>query len=322
MRALILEGKGTLKLREVEDPTQNDNYQLIKVEAVSIGGSEYLGFNNPGIRPLPNIMGHGISGTTLSGKRVAIYPLSGCGKCYYCLKDQIQLCDGWSLIGVQTNGGFAQKVSVPKESTIDLPDTLSWEQSVFIEPFANSINAWEISEANKTDSIAIIGAGSLGLGLVASAKKSGCKSIHIGDLSTNRRNAAEVLGATETSKQLKGQFDIVFDTVGSIETRDQTIQSTKKGGKCIFQGFETPEHKVNMSEIIRHQKQLIGSFVYSKSHFNAAITLAENCKSTWVRNISFEEVEGFLVRFLNYDFKNIKVALRPNNIKQENALTQ
>lgn len=314
MKALVLEDKGILKLREVEDPAQSDDYPLINIEAVGIGGSEYLGFNNPGIRPLPNIMGHGISGTTLTGERVAIYPLSGCGNCKFCLNGQIQLCDEWSLIGVQTDGGFSQKLSVPKASIIDIPDALSWEQSVFIEPFANSINAWEMSQTIQTDSIAIIGAGSLGLGLVASAKKSECNSIHVADLSKIRRTAAEVLGATETSEKLIGTFDVVFDTVGSIETREQTIQCTKKGGKCIFQGFETPEHNVNMIEIIRHQKKLIGAFVYSKSQFKAAISLAGNCSSSWVKNISFEDVEGYLFRFLNDDFEIIKVALRPNSL--------
>jgi (R,R)-butanediol dehydrogenase/meso-butanediol dehydrogenase/diacetyl reductase len=83
----------------------------------------------------------------------------------------VQLCDEWTLIGVHSDGGFAQKVAVPRESLIELSPELSWEQSAFIEPFANSINAWEISEAQSHNTIAIVGVGSLGLGLVACAKK-------------------------------------------------------------------------------------------------------------------------------------------------------
>ena len=52
---------------------------LIKVELCSISGSEYMALANPGVRPLPHIMGHGITGTTPQAKRVAVCPLRGCG---------------------------------------------------------------------------------------------------------------------------------------------------------------------------------------------------------------------------------------------------
>jgi threonine dehydrogenase-like Zn-dependent dehydrogenase len=314
LKALKLEDKRTLILRDIDEPKTAYNTQIVTIEAVSIGGSEYIGFNNPGIRSLPNIMGHGFSGITAKGRRVTVYPLSGCGNCTYCSNNQEQLCDEWSLIGVQENGGFTQKASIPNEQLIELPEDISWEQSVFIEPFANSINAWEISGASKNDSIAIVGSGSLGLGLVALAHKSGCNKIHITDLSPARRNAAKILGATHTTEKLNTIYDIVFDTVGSIETRNQTINCTKKGGKCIFLGFETTELNINISEIIRHQKELKGSFVYSKRQFKDAIELAKTCDNDWVKNISFKEVEDILTDFLKGNFNHIKVALRPNSI--------
>jgi|TARA_B110000908_G_C10240561_1_gene445828 (R,R)-butanediol dehydrogenase/meso-butanediol dehydrogenase/diacetyl reductase len=313
MKALVLEQQRVLTLQEVPAPEVGEAHELIHIEAVSIGGSEYLGFNNPGIRPIPNIMGHGFTGTTLEGMRVAVYPLLACGCCLYCLTNQEQLCDEWSLIGVHSDGGFAEQASIPKSQIFELPEELSWEQSVFIEPFANSVNAWELSKAASMTSIAIIGAGSLGLGLVALANKSGCSNIHIAELSHARRNAAKTLGATHTSTKLNETYDIVFDTVGSAETRSTTISLAKKGGKCIFLGFENPMHTINMSELIRHQKELKGSFVYSKSQFCKAIELAKNCNSSWVKNISFAEVEDTLTKFIEGDFTHIKVALRPIN---------
>lgn len=314
MKALLLKDKRVMTLHDIEVPENDGNTQLITVEAVGIGGSEYLGFNNPGIRPLPIIMGHGFAGRTAEGRRVTIYPLSGCGNCQYCSINQEQLCDDWSLIGVQTNGGFAQMISVPKEQLFELPEDISWEQSVFIEPFANAVNAWEISQASENHAVAIVGAGSLGLGLVALAKKSGCKNIHVAELSSSRRHAAGILGATHTAEQLNATYDRVFDTVGSVETRNLTICSAKKGGKCIFLGFETVEFTINMSEIIRHQKELIGSFVYSRNQFSKAIQLVKTCDKNWVRSISFEDVEATLCKFLEGDFNHIKVALRPNDL--------
>jgi threonine dehydrogenase-like Zn-dependent dehydrogenase len=100
MNALVLEDKRVLTLQEVPVPEVGEANELIHIEAVSIWGSEYLGFNNSGIRPIPNIMGHGFTGTAAEGEQVASYPLSACGSCLYCLTNQEQLCDEWSLIGV------------------------------------------------------------------------------------------------------------------------------------------------------------------------------------------------------------------------------
>ncbi|MCO4838453.1 MAG: zinc-binding dehydrogenase, partial [Oceanospirillaceae bacterium] len=220
-----------------------------------------------------------------------------------------------SLIGVHTDGGFAEKASVPKNQIFELPQELSWEQSIFIEPFANSVNAWERSKATNVTSIAIIGAGGLGLGLVALANQLGCRNLHVAELSLARRNVAKVLGATHACEKLNETYDIVFDTVGSVESRNDTIDLAKKGGQCIFLGFENPTHTFNMSALIRHQKELKGSFAYSKSQFVKAIALAKSCDSRWVKNIFFAEVEPTLAGFLEGDFTHIKVALRPNRQK-------
>jgi NADPH:quinone reductase-like Zn-dependent oxidoreductase len=59
-------------VREISNPTPLDNQTIVTVVAAGIGGSEYLGFHNPGIRPLPNVMGHGIVGVIASGERVAV----------------------------------------------------------------------------------------------------------------------------------------------------------------------------------------------------------------------------------------------------------
>ena len=312
LKSLQLEGKRLLKLREVEDPDVKDNEVVVMVEAVGIGGSEYLGFNNPGIRSLPNVMGHGFTGTLSNGEHVAVYPLSGCRKCQYCLAGQTQLCDHWALVGVHSDGGFTQRVSVSNDQIVKIPKNLSWEKSIFIEPFANSINAWQSSGANNAESIAVIGGGSLGLGLIACARAADTRVIDVAELSENRRRVAMLMGATTTQPSLNRKYDIVFDTVGSPGTRDQAIQTTKKGGICVFLGFETPETTINVSEIIRSQKTLVGSFVYSKEQFTDAIQLVEVCDDTWVTNVGFDRVEDYLVRFLEGDFSCVKVALRPN----------
>ncbi|EGG94010.1 sorbitol dehydrogenase [gamma proteobacterium IMCC1989] len=319
MKALVLDAQKKMVVREMDDPIPLENQTLVKVVATGIGGSEYLGFNNPGIRPLPNVMGHGIVGIIANGERVAVFPLSGCGDCHYCSTQQTQLCDHWSLIGVQTQGGFAEKLAVPTANLFPLPESISWEQAVFIEPFANSVNAWELSGATPKSSIAIVGAGGLGLGLVACAHAQGCSNITVIEPSNNRREAARMLGAHNVVADVKNTsadnnntavFDVVFDTVGSVSAKHASIDITKKNGVCVFLGFDTPTLDVNISELIRHQKKLLGSFVFSQEQFKKAIALVENCRSEWVKNITVDEVEPVLSDFLSGDFSVIKAVLR------------
>ncbi|MGS2718799.1 zinc-dependent alcohol dehydrogenase [Eionea flava] len=332
MKALVLEQARNLVEREISLPELPSDHTLVSVVAAGIGGSEYQGFNHPGIRSLPSIMGHGIVGMIEGGERVAIYPLSGCGGCTYCLAGQTSLCDQWSLIGVQTDGGFAEYVSAPTNSLVPLPDGLSWEQAIFIEPFANSINAWEISEATANSSVAIVGAGGLGLGLVACAKAMGCKNITVIESSLSRQAAARSLGATSVISQVADEpqeesnaqgvapllrstslydaFDVVFDTVGSEATRSMAIAITKKNAICVFLGFSSPMFELNMSELIRHQKIVKGSFAFSRQQFESALHLVVHCESAWVNNVSMDDVEPVLLNFLAGDFSLVKAALR------------
>jgi (R,R)-butanediol dehydrogenase/meso-butanediol dehydrogenase/diacetyl reductase len=312
MKALFLEDKLALSIKEIDRPLPSNGEIVIEVEVAGIGGSEYLGFKNPGIRNLPSIMGHGFTGTISDGARVAVNPLKGCGTCSYCLEDYMQLCESWSIIGVQSDGGFTQKVSVPKNSLVKLPDELSWEQSAFIEPFANSIHAWSQSSAAQNSSVGIIGAGGLGLGLVACAYRAQCKIIDVSDLSMPRLMAAKELGASETASELFGAYDVVFDTVGTMETRNNALKLAKKSGTVVFLGFASPSSELNTSELIRHEKHVIGSFVYTQEQFEAAVTLAQRTKGEWVKNIGFHEVEELLNQYLSGDFRVIKAALRPN----------
>lgn len=305
----MLEANRSLVLRNVKEPVPGPGWAVVDVRIAGIGGSEYLGYNTPGLRPLPSIMGHGIAGLDPTRRRVAVNPLMGCGACAYCRQDLTQLCDDWHLIGVQSDGGLAEKVAVPQTALVPLPDSLSWAQSAFIEPFANAINAWDLSGAGPPQRIGIIGAGSLGLGVVARAHRAGCREISIADLSEPRRKAARALGASTAAPALAGDYDAVFDTVGSIETRSAGLAATRKGGSCVLLGFASPAFEVDGGPFIRQQKRLIGSFVYSPAQFQQAVKLAECAPENWVDRIGFEDVEPLLQRYLAGDFTVIKAAL-------------
>ena len=116
MKALILESANNLQLKERPIPVAGKEELLLTVDLAGIGGSEHLGFSNPGIRPIPHVMGHGIVGRDNNGSLVAVYPLHGCAVCENCKNNKIQLCDEWKLIGVHSDGGLQQKIVVPENA--------------------------------------------------------------------------------------------------------------------------------------------------------------------------------------------------------------
>lgn len=311
MKALVLQGSEILTIQDLPQPQPQAHEVLVRVELAGLGGSEYLGYRQPGIRPLPAIMGHGFSGTLENGGRVVVDPLIGCQQCESCADGQYPLCDAWSLIGVQSPGGFAQYVAVPEANIVPLPEDMTWEQSAFVEPFANSVNAWVRSGAGPESAVAIVGAGGLGLGLVACAANVGSRTIHVVEPSDERCRAASALGATQVGTRTEGRFDVVFDTVGSAEARELALKATRKGGTCVFLGFAEKLQSIDFAAFIREQKQLVGSFVFSRSQFERALQLARLTRAEWVNNLEFGQVEPRLAAYLSGDFRDVKSVLRP-----------
>ena len=310
----MLKAPRRLLLDEVDEPVEVPGSSVVRVELAGIGGSEYLGYANPGIRPLPAIMGHGIVGRTGEDRRVLVDPLRGCGACRRCTDGARQLCDSWSLIGVQSPGGFAERVAVPEDALVGLPDELDSMRACFVEPFANAVNAWERSGAAPADRVAILGAGGLGLGLVACARAAGCEGVRVIEPSASRRDAAVALGATEVHARAPtrgGGHDVVFDTVGSALARSEALRLTDRGGCCTLLGFATAAIELDAVELIRREQRLVGSFVYSRAQFERAIELARRTEPEWVSVVSFDGVQPMLERFLESDFSVVRAALAP-----------
>lgn len=313
MKALVLEAADQLVLRDIAEPVPGPDESLIKMEIAGIGGSETLALQNPGIRPLPNVMGHSVVGTNPDGVRVAVNPLSGCGSCGWCEREAAHLCDNWQMIGVHSHGALAEYVVVPDSAVEKVPGELSWEQASFIEPFANSISAWEkVSQDLGDGHVLVIGAGSLGLGIVAcSAPDQSSDQILVVEPSAERMAAAEHLGGQTCHDTETRQFDVVFDTVGSVETRALALRLANKHARVVSMGFAAPVHDVAMNELIRNEHRLMGSFAYSHDQFKRAIDLASAVDSQFVTNLGWEQVGSVLRGFADQDHKIVRAALRP-----------
>lgn len=266
MRALVYTAPLTLELRDEPEPQPSAHEVVVRVAAAGICGSELEGFRSQSpFRVPPLIMGHEIAGVRDdTGEPVAVNPLVSCGHCDLCLRGRQNICRGRALVGVQRAGGFAERVAVPERCLYPIPPGLSLERAALAEPLANAVHALRLcQEADpQPERIGIIGAGMLGLAVGIVARVHGVPRVTICDLSTERLETARRAGLDAAEGPLAGEFDAVFDAVGSEATRRDSLARLRPGGTAVWIGLHGPEPGFDALALIRAEQRVLGTFAY------------------------------------------------------------
>src|SRR5690242_10800646 len=237
MKALVFTAPGVVELRDVPEPAVGPGEVLVHVAVAGICGSELHGVRNPGFRVPPLIMGHEFAGTTDDGRRVVVNPIVSCGGCDLCGRGLPQVCRRRCIVGVHRPGAFAERVAVPASAVHPLPDAVGWEAGGVAEPAANAVHAWTLAGRPAGARIGVIGAGAIGLVCLLVAAGGGAASVDVADLSADRRAGALRLGAAAAGTELAGEYDVVFDAVGTAGTRRQSLARLRPGGAAVWLGL-------------------------------------------------------------------------------------
>ncbi|WP_214318328.1 zinc-dependent alcohol dehydrogenase [Nonomuraea sediminis] len=312
MRALVFTGPGVVELDDVADPVVGSDEVLLHVAAAGICGSELHGVKTPGFRVPPLIMGHELAGTTDAGDPVVVNPILSCGRCDLCLRGLRQICRERQIIGVHRSGGFAERVSVPATAVRPLPSALDWERAAIVEPAANGVHAWSLSGRPEGGTVGIIGAGAIGLVCLAVALAKGAARVEVADRAASRLEAAARLGAHATGPALTGEYDVVFDAVGTPETHRQAVERLRPGGTTVWLGLANPEAGFDASGLVRTEKRIIGSFAYTDEEFEEAVGLVADWELHWVRSYPLDEGAKIFTNLMEGGDSPIRALLRPN----------
>lgn len=298
MKAVVYTAPLTLELLDVDRPIASDGDVLVKVTAVGICGSELEGFANQSpFRKPPLIMGHEFAGIRVAdGRAVVVNPLIACGRCDLCRRGLPNVCRDRQIIGIQRDGGFAEYVAVPAANCHLLDDAVPSSTAALIEPLANSVHAMRLAlrDAPDVEHIGIIGAGMLGIAMTLAAKAMTGASVTITDLSRDRLAVAESAGANRLVQSLVGEFDVVFDAVGTGQTRKVAVESIRPGGTAIFLGLHSDAPGFDGRDVIRNEKRVAGSFCYTDADFSEAVPLSSAVRAEWLDERPLAEgVEAF-----------------------------
>ncbi len=287
MRAMVLrEFNRPLMLSEIPQPFIGRGELLIKVKACGVCYTDVKIAS--GLTPdigLPRILGHEVAGEVAAlgkgvknfreGDRVSLYFYIHCGQCEYCLQKRENLCVNLrGRIGFQWDGGYAEYTKVPATHAFKVPSGIPFEQAAILaDAVATPLHALkDQAELKAGETLAIIGAGGLGLQAVQIGKFLGAR-VYCVDLEEKRLEIAKAMGAEKTFNASAGNWeksilsynhgrgvDAVLDLVGKNQTLHSSLAFLKKGGKMILVGYSF-DHPFSVfpAVLMRGEFRIIGS---------------------------------------------------------------
>jgi threonine dehydrogenase-like Zn-dependent dehydrogenase len=307
---------GPLDLRDVdppEPPAGADGWVQVRPRLSGICGSDLATIDGKASRyfepivSFPFVPGHEVVGELDDGRRVALVPVLTCATrginppCDMCRIDRINLCEriayGHLEPGLQsgfcesTGGGWSVAMTAHESQLVAVPDDLSDEAAVLIEPTACAVHA---AQALGEDEIAVIGSGALGLLTIAALRKvrsPGGPLIATAKHPEQRRWAKE-LGAdvvcapdalerqvrTASSSfmldngQLTCGVDAVVDCVGSKDSLAQALRCVAPGGTVLAVGMPGVT-TLDLTPLWHREVALKGCYAYAREDFDTAIEL-------------------------------------------------
>lgn len=289
MKALVLEEYKKLVYREYPDPTlRTPEDVIVRVKAAAICGSDVHGYDgSTGRRIPPVVMGHEASGEIVEtgaavddfkvGDRVTFDSTEYCGSCFHCRRGEVNLCDNRRVLGVscgeyRRDGAFAEYVVLPRRILYRMPDALDYAAASIAEPAAVAAHAAAITPIALGDTMAVVGAGLIGLLLLQILRAHTPATLVAFDTDPERRKAALEVGADlaldPAAPDLRERvlahssgrgFDRCFEAVGATSPIKTAIASTRKGGSVTLIGNVSPTAELPLQSVVTRQISLLGS---------------------------------------------------------------
>ncbi|MEM3832306.1 MAG: alcohol dehydrogenase catalytic domain-containing protein [Thermoprotei archaeon] len=299
MKALMFEKNGleNLKVLDAEKPSLGSHEVLVKVVRASVNPIDYstvTAIRN--VRPLPHIPGAEFAGfiekvgdhvvNVKPGDRVIVYNRIFDGTCDMCVSGYEMLCRNGGIIGVISNGGFAEYALVSENNVFKIEDNVDWDIAASLPVGAlTSYHAFKQVSISPGDLVVVIGAsGNTGIFAVQFAKMMGAKVVAVSrkqwikdfgaDEVTELQNASEIVERISDGKMA----DVVIDPLGS-STMEFSMKLLGLNGKLITFGALTgDELKVPIRTLYSRQLKLIGSTGGTRRELLDIIKLANDGK--------------------------------------------
>ena len=295
-----------IRYEEIDVKEPNDNEVLVKIKAALTCGTDIKTYRRGHpvlIKTVPSGFGHEFAGVIEKvgknvigfeeGDRVVAANSAPCGKCFFCLRQQYNLCENLDLL----NGAYAEYITIPEliteKNLLKIPTGLSFEKAAFAEPLANVVHGVERTNIQPGQSVGVFGIGPIGLMFARLAKLKGARVIAAGrnpmklKLAKEFAHSDEVIDLTkyknpekiflDFSEEKKG-LDVAIECVGLPEVWEKMFEIVRKGGTVHLFGGCKGGTKVSLDTRRLHydEVKIMSVFHHTPKYFRQSLELIAN----------------------------------------------
>lgn len=344
MKAAILYGPKDVRLEDIDKPQIGPKEVLMEVKAALTCGTDakvYLRGGHPKMIKPPAVFGHEMAGIISEagsqvsdkfkeGQRVVAANSAPCNKCFFCKEDNRQsMCEDLLFI----NGAYSQYLKIPEriveQNLLPVSDEISFGEAALTEPLACAVHGIEESGLKPGDTVAVNGAGPIGLMFIALAKLKKARVI-ASDIQADRLETAKKLGADITLDltKVKDQVaevisltennrgvDVAIEAVGHPKVWEMTMAMVRKGGIVNLFGGCAPGTTANLDTRLLHYSELTikGVFHHTPAYVRMALDLitrrAVDARLFITAERPLEKIDEALDMIINH--QGIKTAVLP-----------
>lgn len=284
MKAVQIVQPNTLRLIELEKPVLDDtNNVLIRMTAAGLCGSDvgiYHGTN--AAATYPRVIGHEMVGVVeavgptakkvKAGDRVIIDQVVNCGRCWACRHNRPNVCGNLKVRGVHINGGMCEYIAVPDKDCYLLPEMLSNEEAVMIEPTTIAVQICSRAQVAHDDMVLIIGAGVLGKSILRIANLLHPQKLIVADIDEQKLKESLEMGATDVinsrTEDLNARVRELTEGYGPTVVMNAAFfkgsllsacQVAGNAARVMVLGFSVEPNEINQFVITSKELDLRGS---------------------------------------------------------------
>ncbi len=283
MRAAMFYEPGDVRMEDVPAPEPGPGEVLVRIGAALTCGTDVKTYKRGHptlITTIPSPFGHEFGGTIEEvgegikawrpGMRVVSANSAPCNRCFYCKVGDQSMCENLAFL----NGAFAEYIVVPPrivdQNLYEIPDGMEFSRAALLEPLACAVHGIQRTPVAMGDTVAVIGAGQIGLMFVRLATGRGARVICV-DKSESRLEVARTLGAEETIEAAEGVdtieavqewttgrrgADRVIEAVGLPPLWEQALRMVRKGGDVTLFGGAPSGTSIEVDTMLLHYSQL------------------------------------------------------------------
>lgn len=355
MQAAVYHGTEDVRVESIPVGSLGDGDVRIDVASCGICGTDLHEYTDGPLaipatdphpltgRAMPLTIGHEFAGRVTAtgadvdgvdtGDRAVVNPIVPCRACRYCDAGTYTLCETVANLGIHGDGGMAESAVVPASTVHPLPGDVPLAHGALVEPFSVALHAVRRSGLDPGDTLAVFGAGPIGIGVLQVALTAGAREVYVSEPRTVRRELAADLGATTMldpaaaapAERIRaatgGGVDVAVDAAGLEETLSGAVHSTRKRGVItVVSSFGEPVSVVPDLVMVT-ERTIVGSYGYAsgpaadRGEFGTTIELLQDgrlaAEPVITGRMPLSDVTAGFEALLDPDGGHVKVLIEP-----------